>query len=108
MLSAQGPRSAVKALVGRPVWIPSEVESVLAAPVRSPGIRDPARASRNLGIAQNFFFPALSSFYLCASAIEGARGPRSVVSTTVGVSVWNPGHRWSEVETSLYRFLEKA
>ena len=65
------------------------------APTSSCGIFP--QASRNLDIAQNFFFPALSSFYLCASAIEGARGPRSVVSTTVGVSVWNPGHRWSEV-----------
>lgn len=55
--------------------------------------------SRNLDIAQNFFFPALSSFYLCAGAIEGARGPRSVVSTTVGVSVWIPGYRWSEVRS---------
>ena len=55
--------------------------------------------SRNLDIAQNFFFPALSSFYLCADAIEGARGPRSVVSTTVGVSVWIPGYRWSEVRS---------
>ena len=53
--------------------------------------------SRNLDIAQNFFFPAHSSFYLRAGATEGARGPRSVVSITVGVSVWSPGCRWSEV-----------
>ena len=37
MLNAQGPRSAVKALVGRPVWIPSEVRNGLRErwPVRA-------------------------------------------------------------------------
>lgn len=58
-----------------------------------------SQPSRNLDIAQNFFFPAHSFFYLRAGATEGARGPRSVVSITVGVSVWSPGCRWSEVRS---------
>ena len=55
--------------------------------------------SGNPAIAQIFFFPALSSSYLCASAIEVAVGPRGVVSTTADVSVRSRGRLWAEVRS---------